>query len=196
MILIDLSESGCLFLLVTVSVISMWNTPVTIFYRGRKSNPPLTLSQSKTLPKVEKSPCRSSAEHVALMLPTNTLVELGGRARDSSTTRGLPRYSLPSRCLMALREHSFMSLNRIKLWLVGVTLVTEVATCLLPLPLSGWRRHTVEAESRCWSLHTGRKAWWARRAMRLKEGSPRTTSRSQNSSRCQSNICKIKKTYN
>lgn len=71
----------------------------------KKSNPPLTLSQSKTLPKVEKSPCRSSAEHVALMLPTNTLVELGGRARDSSTTRGLPRYSLPSRCRMALRRH-------------------------------------------------------------------------------------------
>lgn len=73
----------------------------------KKRNLPLTLSQSKTLPKVEKSPCRSSAEHVALMLPTNTLVELGGRALDSSTTRGLPRYSLPSRCRMALREYDF-----------------------------------------------------------------------------------------
>lgn len=68
---------------------------------------PLTLSQSKTLPKVENSPCKSSAEHVALRFPTNTLVELGGRARDSSTTRGLPLYSLPSRCLMALWEKDY-----------------------------------------------------------------------------------------
>lgn len=74
---------------------------------GHLSNSPLTLSQSKTLPKVENSPCRSSAEHVALRFPTNTLVELGGRARDSSTTRGLPLYSLPSRCRMALQEHNF-----------------------------------------------------------------------------------------
>lgn len=87
--------------------------------KKKKSNPPLTLSQSKTLPKVEKSPCRSSAEHVALMLPTNTLVELGGRARDSSTTRGLPRYSLPSRCRMALRRHGCNEVKPTHAWADG-----------------------------------------------------------------------------
>lgn len=85
-----------------------------------------------------------------------------------------------------------MRWNRLMLGLMEVTTGTNVATCLLPPLLSGWRRHTAGAESRCWSLHTGRKAWWARRALRLKEDSPRTTSRSQNSSRCQRNICKTK----
>lgn len=73
---------------------------------------PLTLSQSKTLPKLAKSPCKSSAEHVALMFPTKTLVEFGGRARDSSTTRGLPLYSLPSRCRMALQATRLLIIKR------------------------------------------------------------------------------------
>lgn len=62
---------------------------------------PLTLSHSRTFPKVWNSCWRSSVVHMPLRLPTNTLVECSGLPLDSSTTKFRPRNSRPLSSLMA-----------------------------------------------------------------------------------------------